>query len=537
MSYVALYRKFRPRIFDDVKGQDAAVTTLRNQVRTGKLQHAYLFCGTRGTGKTSAARIMARAVNCEHPENGNPCNECPSCRAILSGSSMNVTEIDAASNNGVDNIRQLIEEVQYRPASGNYKVYISDEVHMLTPSAFDALLKTLEEPPSYVLFILATTEAGKVPPTIQSRCQRYDFRRIRSSVITERMRELLTEEGAEAEDRALAFVARKADGSMRDALSLLDQCMAFYMGRELTYERVLSALGEADTAAFGKLLRCLIRRDAGGAVRLFEKLVGGGLEIGQFVNDLIWYFRNLLLMMASPEGIGVDLPEESKEELRTLAAQTDEAYVMRCIRVLSDLQNTMRYASNRRVLTEIALIRLARPQTDTDLESLRERVRELEGRMEQLRAGAVPVPPPAASSSVSHEEPEEEEEGPSEVLPAAPEELREIAANWGRVVGSLQDGFLRNQLKDAVPHFKPEEAEPKLYVEIRADLSERLVADPEKARELEAEIVRQFKRSVPVELYRQKDKSPGAVRIGVEEAMRGRIAMPAEIADDEEFEE
>lgn len=534
MSYVALYRKFRPRIFDDVKGQDAAVTTLRNQVRTGRLQHAYLFCGTRGTGKTSAARIMARAVNCEHPENGNPCNECASCRAILSGSSMNVTEIDAASNNGVDNIRQIIEEVQYRPASGNFKVYIVDEVHMLSPGAFNALLKTLEEPPSYVLFILATTEAGKVPVTIQSRCQRYDFRRIRSSVIAERMRELLAEEGVEAEDRALAFIARKADGSMRDALSLLDQCMAFYMGRELTYERVLSALGEADTAAFGKLLRCLLRQDAGGAVRLFGRLVSNGLEIGQFAADLIWYFRNLLLIMASPEGVGVDLPEESKEELRALASQTDESSVMRCIRVLSDLQNTMRYASNRRVLAEIALIRLARPQTDRDLEGLRERVRELEDRMEQLQAGTVLTISAADAVLTNIEEAEKED---PEVLPAAPDELREIAANWGRVVGSLQDGFLKNQLKDAVPHFKPGDEEPKLFVEVRADLSERLVADPEKAQELEAEIVRLFGRSVPVELYRQKDKSPGVVRIGVEEAMRGRIAMEAEIADDEEFEE
>ena len=278
MSYVALYRKARPRTFEEVKGQDHIVKTLKNQVKAGRTQHAYLFCGTRGTGKTSVAKIMAKAVNCEHPVDGSPCNECASCRAIAAGNSMNVIEIDAASNNGVDNIREIVEEVRYRPTQGNFKVYIIDEVHMLSAGAFNALLKTLEEPPSYIIFILATTESGKIPTTILSRCQRYDFRRIDQETIIARMRELTERENVEAEDRALRFVARSADGSMRDALSLLDQCMAFYMGETLTYEKALSALGAVDTDVFGELLGEIIAGNAGRAVLIFEKIMERGRE-------------------------------------------------------------------------------------------------------------------------------------------------------------------------------------------------------------------------------------------------------------------
>ena len=227
MSYTALYRKFRPDNFADVKGQDHIVTTLTNQINANRIGHAYLFCGTRGTGKTTVAKILAKAVNCEHPVNGSPCNECEMCKAIQAGTSMNVIEIDAASNNGVDNIREIREEVTYRPTEGKYKVYIIDEVHMLSTGAFNALLKTLEEPPSYVIFILATTEAHKIPVTILSRCQRYDFRRISQETILKRLEDLMEKEQVDAEEKALRYVAKKGDGSKRDSLSLLDQCNAF----------------------------------------------------------------------------------------------------------------------------------------------------------------------------------------------------------------------------------------------------------------------------------------------------------------------
>ena len=250
MSYTALYRKFRPAEFEDVKGQDHIVTTLKNQIRSGRIGHAYLFCGTRGTGKTTVAKIFARAVNCEHPVDGSPCGECDMCRNIASGAYMNVVEIDAASNNGVDNIRSIREEVEYRPAQGRYKVYIIDEVHMLSIGAFNALLKTLEEPPEYVIFILATTEVHKIPVTILSRCQRYDFRRITIDTITARLKELMIKEQVEVEERAVRYIAKAADGSMRDALSLLDQCIAFHIGEKLTYDKVLDVLGAVDTDVY-----------------------------------------------------------------------------------------------------------------------------------------------------------------------------------------------------------------------------------------------------------------------------------------------
>lgn len=301
MSYTALYRKFRPQQFEDVKGQEHIVTTLQNQMKADRIGHAYLFCGTRGTGKTTVAKIFAKAVNCEHPVNGSPCGTCPVCQGISAGTSMNVIEIDAASNNGVDNIRQIREEVAYRPTEGRYKVYIIDEVHMLSTGAFNALLKTLEEPPAYVIFILATTEAHKIPITILSRCQRYDFHRISIDTIAERLAELMKEEQVEVEERALRYVAKAGDGSMRDALSLLDQCIAFHLGETLTYENVLEVLGAVDTEVFSALLRQVLGRDITGAVRTVNELIDEGREIGQMVTDFTWYMRNLLLIQSSDD--------------------------------------------------------------------------------------------------------------------------------------------------------------------------------------------------------------------------------------------
>ena len=343
MSYTALYRKFRPDNFDDVKGQDHIVTTLTNQIKHNRIGHAYLFCGTRGTGKTTVAKILAKAVNCQHPVNGSPCGECEMCKAIQAGTSMNVIEIDAASNNGVDNIREIREEVAYRPTEGNYKVYIIDEVHMLSTGAFNALLKTLEEPPSYVIFILATTEAHKIPITILSRCQRYDFHRITIDTIAARLDELLKIEGVEAEEKAVRYVAKAGDGSMRDALSLLDQCIAFYLGQTLTYDKVLEVLGAVDTEVFSKLLRKVLQGDVTGAIRTLEDLIIGGRELGQFVGDFTWYMRNLLLVKTSenPEE-AIDVSSENLKLLREESEMVDVETLMRYIRIFSDLSSQIR---------------------------------------------------------------------------------------------------------------------------------------------------------------------------------------------------
>ena len=299
MSYTALYRKFRPDNFEDVKGQDHIVTTLTNQINANRIGHAYLFCGTRGTGKTTVAKIFAKAVNCEHPVDGSPCGECAMCKSIAAGTSMNVIEIDAASNNGVDNIREIREEVTYRPTEGKYKVYIIDEVHMLSIGAFNALLKTLEEPPEYVIFILATTEAHKIPITILSRCQRYDFKRISIETIAARLRELIDKEGWDVEDKAVRYIAKMADGSMRDSLSLLDQCAAFYMNETLTYDHVLEVLGAVDTEVFSRLLRQLLAMDVHQVIETVDELVMQGRELSQLAADFTWYLRNLLLVKSS----------------------------------------------------------------------------------------------------------------------------------------------------------------------------------------------------------------------------------------------
>ena len=379
MSYVALYRKFRPQNFEDVKGQEHIVTTLKNQIKADRIGHAYLFCGTRGTGKTTIAKILAKAVNCEHPVDGSPCNECETCKAISAGTSMNVIEIDAASNNGVDNIREIREEVAYRPAEGRYKVYIIDEVHMLSTGAFNALLKTLEEPPSYVIFILATTEAHKIPITILSRCQRYDFRRITVDTISERLSELMEKEGTEVEEKAIRYIAKAADGSMRDALSLLDQCIAFYLGEKLTYEKALDVLGAVDMEVFSELLRKVLAQDTAGSIKTLEELIVQGRELGQFVNDFVWYMRNLLLVKTSdvPED-AVDVSAENLERLKEESEMLDTETLMRYIRVFSELSNQIRYASQKRVLVEIALIKLCQPVMETNLDSLFDRIRVLE---------------------------------------------------------------------------------------------------------------------------------------------------------------
>ena len=346
MSYQALYRKFRPQEFDDVKGQDHIVTTLKNQIKADRIGHAYLFCGTRGTGKTTIAKIFAKAVNCEHPVDGSPCGECPTCRAIAAGNSMNVIEIDAASNNGVDNIRQIREEVEYRPTEGKYKVYLIDEVHMLSIGAFNALLKTLEEPPAYVIFILATTEAHKIPITILSRCQRYDFRRISIDTITARLRELMDAEQVTVEDRALRYIAKAGDGSMRDALSLLDQCIAFYLGQELTYDKVLDTLGAVDTEIFSRLLRQILDKNITGAIQTVETLVIEGRELGQFVTDFTWYLRNLMLVQSSDDMEDVlDISSENLALLKEEASMVDADILMRYIRIFSELGSQIKYAS------------------------------------------------------------------------------------------------------------------------------------------------------------------------------------------------
>ena len=388
MAYMALYRKWRPNDFDEVQGQDAIVQTLRNEIIYDRIGHAYLFCGTRGTGKTSIAKLFAKAVNCQHPVDGNPCNQCPSCQAINNQSSLDVLEIDAASNNGVDHIREIREQVQYSPVEGKYKVYIIDEVHMLSSGAFNALLKTLEEPPSYVIFTLATTEKHKIPVTILSRCQKYDFKRISIDTITNHLVHLMEKEGIPAEEKALRYIARAADGSMRDALSLLDQCIAFYLNQTLTYDNVLEVLGTVDTAVFSQLLRNILAQDTIAVLHTVDQMITEGRELSQFLADFLWYLRNLLIIK-DQNGMEdtLDLSTESIAALQEEASLIETSTLLRFIRVLSDLSGQLRNATQKRILLEVGFIRLCTPQMETDSGSLLERVHMLEKKM----AEGIPV--------------------------------------------------------------------------------------------------------------------------------------------------
>lgn len=443
MSYIALYRKFRPSEFDQVKGQEHIVTTLKNQIINNRLGHAYLFCGTRGTGKTSVAKIFAKAVNCENNINGNPCNECPSCKAIQNNSSMNVIEIDAASNNGVDNIRQIKDEVQYSPAEGKYKVYIIDEVHMLSIGAFNALLKTLEEPPSYVIFILATTEVHKIPITILSRCQRYDFKRISVDIITESLRSFVKQENAEADEKALRYIAKMADGSMRDALSLLDQCVAYHMNETLTYDHVLAVLGAVDTEVYSLLLKHILNKDTIFCIKKLDELVMQGIDLSQFIVDFTWYLRNLLLIKAT-DSIDEELFNMSADRLVSLKEESElisSENLMRYIRIFSELSNQIKYASQKKILIELALIKLMVPQMEDNLDSLSERINVLEKKVEE----GITV----HTVMTEKKNGQAKEEKPKPQLPKAGiEDVIETVNNWNIIERQLS-GPLRVYLKMA----------------------------------------------------------------------------------------
>ena len=461
MSYTALYRKWRPTSFEEVRGQDHIVKTLKNQINSGRIGHAYLFCGTRGTGKTSIAKIFARAVNCEHPVDGSPCGECSMCRQIAEGASLNVVEIDAASNNGVENIRDIREQVQYPPTDGRYRVYIIDEVHMLSIGAFNALLKTLEEPPSYVIFILATTEVHKIPITILSRCQRYDFKRISIDTIAGRLAELTQAEQIDVDDRALRYVARAADGSMRDALSLLDQCVAFHFGEKLTYDNVLEVLGAVDNRVFSKLFQAVLASDTKACIREIEEMIIQGRDLSQLVNDFVWYMRNLLIAKTTDEpGDMLDMSEENLAVLKEEAAGVDTETLMRYIRIFSELSGQLRYASQKRILVEIAFIKLTTPSMEQNLDSILQRITLLEQKMQEMPdnlqklASLAPAAGQAASSKTAVVETPPEPKTVS-LPPAQYEDLMLMRKEWGRIaslsplVGSIRLSLPKTSVEPA----------------------------------------------------------------------------------------
>ena len=359
MSYKALYRTFRPLVFSDVIGQEHITDTLKNQIQTGKVAHAYLFSGGRGSGKTSTAKILARAVNCLNPKNGEPCNECEICKAAIEGSLTDIREIDAASNNGVDNIRDIREEVEYVPTNSKYRVYIIDEVHMLSTGAFNALLKTLEEPPKHVIFILATTEPQKLPVTILSRCQRFDFRRLSIENIIKRLKYICEQIDVEPEENALKLIAKMADGAMRDAISLLDRCVADGE-KKITEESVRSLVGVPEFEYLANMLECIITHNVDGILNLTEKIINGGKDLEFYTWELIKFIRDVVILNATKEK-GV-YAEEEIEKMNSLMELSNPNELLSFIPVLSELQNDMKWSLDKDIMFETGILKMAMRQ-------------------------------------------------------------------------------------------------------------------------------------------------------------------------------
>lgn len=381
MSYIALYRKWRPLTFEDVVEQEHVVKTLRHSVNIGRIAHAYLFCGTRGTGKTTMAHILSRAINCLSPRNGDPCNECEICRGILSGSILDVLEIDAASNNSVDNIRDIRDEVVYTPSQAKYKVYIIDEVHMLSTGAFNALLKTLEEPPAHVVFILATTEPHKLPATILSRCQRFDFRRITIESIVGRLQHIVSSSGTLLHNEAARLIARMADGAMRDAISLLDQCISMG-GQEITYQDVLSVIGLVNDTFIAETVDAILSKNITDLLRRVEQLVMDGKDISQFVSDLVLYYRNMMICKIAPNpGEIIDAPGEALDTMKKQSKGINLEQLTATIKELSALEGSLKWAAHPRILLEVALVRLCEDTFHPGNADIAERLAALERKL------------------------------------------------------------------------------------------------------------------------------------------------------------
>ena len=426
MKYVSLYRKFRPYGFDEVVGQDHIVRTLRSQVKNGRLSHAYLFCGPRGTGKTSTALVLARAANCLSPVNGDACGECEYCRKIKNHENADIVEIDAASNNGVDEIRELRERIRYMPSLGNYKVYIIDEVHMLSVAAANALLKTLEEPPEYVIFILATTEPHKLLGTIISRCQKFDFRSITPDVVERRLKYVAQQASIDVDDDALALIARWADGGMRNALGLLDQSNDYANGK-ITSQDVSDVLGAASEQFMFSFIRALGKGDAPAILRYLDEFISQGRDIGVFIVELSHCLRDMLMIRLS----GMEEKEYSVTRAEFYKGAIDlfsNNVLMYAIEALAKLENDLKYSSQPRVLTEVSLIRICRSDVRDNIDVLAERLDKLSARVDEVFENGVTVNKKSAAKPVEKNEeaikPEVKEPVKEEVIKANPEEKK-----------------------------------------------------------------------------------------------------------------
>lgn len=438
----ALYRVYRPKTFEDVVGQEHIVKTLKNQIKNNNIGHAYLFSGTRGTGKTSTAKIFARAVNCLNPINEEPCNKCEICIDTLNDNIMDIVEIDAASNNSVDDIRELRESVKYTPSKAKYKVYIIDEVHMLSQGAFNALLKTLEEPPSYVIFILATTEPHKIPATILSRCQRFDFKRVSSKDIASRMAYICKKENIDAEEKALNLIARNSQGALRDALSILDQCMSFGNDK-IEYNDVIELLGTVNIDELFELSQAIIDENTKKSLQILNEFVIWGKDIRNLINDLIDHFRNLMVCKVSKDlDEIISLPEEIIEKLRQQSESININELIRILNILSETQDSMKSSSNTRILAEVTFMKIAQPMFDESKEALLKRIQNLEEKIESGNIKVVTVESQSDESPVTVDTQQENTYEKAEDVvyeEVKSEDVKLVESNWKKIIQKIKD--------------------------------------------------------------------------------------------------
>lgn len=438
--YQALYRKFRPKTFDELLGQSHITTTLKHQVEKGNIGHAYLFSGTRGTGKTSAAKIFSRAVNCLNLQDGNPCNECDSCKGILDESIMDVIEMDAASNNSVDDVRDLRDKVIYPPSRTKYKVYIIDEVHMLSKGAFNALLKTLEEPPKHLIFILATTEPERLPQTILSRCQRFDFKRITNNYIIHNMKSITGSLNIEIDDKVLSLIARNSDGAMRDALSLLDQCISFNEGL-ITYEDATNILGITNEDLIFNMVNDILEKDLEKTLQTIDDIIQNGKDIHQFIKDLTYHFRNLMVVKTSknPEEI---MESEDIENLKMQSKNMNLEYILKSLQILTTAEAGAKWSTQPRIILEMAMIKLVKLEDELSLE---ERIKRLEiGIVKTVTSPIEQRPADRKESTIKHSESKEikvdkEQVKTTEILDDGSElTLETIKSEWAKVMQTIK---------------------------------------------------------------------------------------------------
>ncbi|MCU7766329.1 DNA polymerase III subunit gamma/tau [Priestia megaterium] len=449
MAYQALYRVYRPQSFNDVVGQQHIIKTLQNALVQEKFSHAYLFSGPRGTGKTTAAKILAKAVNCEKAPIAEPCNECATCRGITDGSISDVIEIDAASNNGVDEIRDIRDKVKYAPSAVRYKVYIIDEVHMLSIGAFNALLKTLEEPPAHVIFILATTEPHKIPLTIISRCQRFDFKRISPEDIVYRMKEVLGSEELEVSEDALYEIAKASEGGMRDALSLLDQAIS-YSTEKVSLEDVLSITGAVSQAFIVKIVQAIFNENIVEALDSVESLIKNGKDPVRFVEDLIFYYRDVLLYQASEENAYLLEKAAVNEEFKELSSKMDSAFIYKVIAELNQTQQEMKWSNHPRVLLEVALVKLAQSSTKQEdtlpYQDILQKMNQMEAELQQLKEKGIQVDHTAQAAQTEKKQTRQSRSQyktpvgkVNEVLKnATRQNLETIKRSWAQVLDTLK---------------------------------------------------------------------------------------------------